>query len=96
MYRMRVFLFICILIYSFAAPHKLQDTNLLENVLYILAPVKVNFERVLSSKSEQSRIFSVAMNIVANLIEESDLTVSYGPLKSKLVSSLYREVHNHP
>ena len=60
-------MFICIPIFSIAAPLKLQDTNLLQNILYIFAPMKINFERVLSSKSEQSRIFSVAMNIVANL-----------------------------
>ena len=50
--------------------------------------------RVLSSKSEQSKIFSVAVNIVANLFGKCNVTVSYGPFKTKLPFSLYREVHN--
>ena len=64
------------------------------NFLYILAPVKVNFVRVLSSKNEQSKIFSVAVNIVANLFGKCNVTVSYGPFKTKLPFSLYRQVHN--
>ena len=50
--------------------------------------------RVLSSKSEQSKIFSVAVNIVANLFGKYNVTVSYGPFKTKLPFSLYRQVYN--